>query len=441
VLWLILAMQILTVVIAARKRVLPYVVLTLATMFLVTGQAFQIQDDLTHSSFTAYAFSRITESGFIAATRYLLVVTVISLLLAIVCKGYEAPPHLDPEFRFRPSALFYAIMLGFESALAFVLVFVVVGISAFIGSSRPGNQPGATLFIVLMSIGLFPLFLKIAYRSKVTLPDLLCFTLSLFVTAGFSRLHVILYCMVLLFAVYYGRGWALRRISVKMVFIFSVAGFLLTSFFFIFGALRDAQNFTKGSMSDLVRYNLDHPEKSLLSLQFTYRVGVEGMSGVSGAISEAKENPSEVRRDYGAQAALDGMFQLLPSALKQPFEEEIEAVQDWYWYKKPGGNVSPGLETSFVSFGWSGMVIYPVFVFLFGWIIPMKFLRYNLSPPLMLCILMATGCTPLTVRGKWSTWFAFSVAYCLIILMIWPLFATCFSRESRKKAECQASPA
>jgi hypothetical protein len=162
------------------------------------------------------------------------------------------------------------------------------------------------------------------------------------------------------------------------------------------------------------------------------------MSGLAGAIGESMGNPAQVRRDFGVQSALDGMFQLLPSALKQFFLEEIEAVQSWYWYKKPGGNVSPGLETSFVSFGMAGMVIYPIFVFWFGWIVPMKALRHNLTPPLMLCILMAIGCTPLTVRGKWSTWFAFSIAYCVVIFLIWPLFATCFSREVPKKAECQA---
>jgi len=441
-LWLILVLQILTAVIAAKKRVLPYVVLTIATVFLVTGQAFQIQGDLTKSSSALYAFSRITDAGFTAATRYVLVTTILSFLFSIVFRGYEPPPRLPSEVSFQPSGLFYGIMLGCESALAFVLVFVVVGVSAFVGSSRPGNQPGATLFIVLMSIGLFPLYLKIAYRSKVVLADLICFALSLAVTAGFSRLHVILYSMVVLVAIYYGRGWALRPITFKMVLIFAVSGFLLTSFFFIFGALRDAQNFTKGSISDLVRYNLDHPEKSLLSLEFTYRTSVEGMSGIAGAMGESIGNPAQVRRDYGAQSALDGMFQLLPSALKQLFQEEIETVQNWYWYKKPGGNVSPGLETSFVSFGMAGMIIYPVFVFLFGWIIPMKALRHNLSPPLMLCVLMAIGCTPLTVRGKWSTWFAFSIAYCVVIFLIWPLFATCFSREApKKKDECQAYPA
>ncbi len=427
-LWVILALNIVTAILAAKKRVLLYAILTLESIFLVTGQAFQMQSDLSAASFTTYAFSRVTERGFHEALWYVLVVNAISLWLVIVSKGYRDPPALRTEYRFRPSNLFYAILLFGECSLAGILIFGVVGLSAFLGSSRPGNQPGATLFIALMSIGIFPLLLKLGYRSKVGKADLLCFVISLAVTAGFSRLHVILYSFIILTVVYYRRGWVKRPITFRMIVAFSFSGLFLTVFFFGFGALRDAQNFTHGSIKDLIQYNLDHPEKSLLSLELTYRVGVEGMSGLAGAISNAQENPSEVHRDYGVQSALDGISQLLPSFLKQLVSGPIEAVQDWYWYKKPAGNVSPGLETSFVSFGWIGVLVYPLLVFLLGWTVPIKMFSFNLTPPLMLCLLMVIGCTPLAVRGKWSTWFAFSVSYCVIVLIVWPLFATCFSR-------------
>ncbi len=359
---------------------------------------------------------------------YFLIVTIISFVLAVVSRGYQPSPPLHKEYRFTPSYLFYAILVSFECMLAAVLIFAVVGFSAFVGSSRPGTQPGATLFIVLMSIGLFPLFLKLAFNGKIGKIDLFCFVLALAVTAGFSRLHVILYSFALLVVVYYRRGWVSRPISFGMVSAFAFFGLLLTAFFVGFGAIRDAQNFTQGSVKDLIQYNLDHPEKSLLSLTFTYRVGVEGMSGLAGAMSEAAENPSQVHRDYGAEVALDGITQLLPAFLKQVVSNQIQVIQDWYWYKKPAGNVSPGLENSFVSFGWLGMFVYPVLVFLVGWTIPVKILRLNPTPPLMLCLLMTIGCVPLAVRGKWSTCFAFSIAYCVIVIAVWPLFASCFSR-------------
>jgi hypothetical protein len=428
VVWLILVLNVATGVIAAKKRVLPYAVLMLETIFLVIGQAFEIQSDLKSTSFTVYAFSRITEAGFQQALWYMLIVSLMSLGFAVFFRGYQSPPRLHEEYRFTPSYLFYFLLLSLEFVVAFILIVAVVGVSAFLTTSRPGAVPGATLFIVLMSIGLFPLLLKLAYKSRVQFADWLCFVIALGVTAGFSRLHVILYSFALLVVIYYRRGWVKRPFTFRMMFAFTFSGVLLTAFFFGFGALRDAQNYTHGSIRDLVQYNLDHPEKSLLSLDITYRLGVEGMSGLAGALSEASEHPASVSRDYGAQAALDGIAQLLPSFLKQVVVEQIAAVEDWYWYKKPAGNVSPGLETAFVSFGWLGMPVYAILVFLFGWIVPMKLFSFNPTPPLMLCFLMTIGTTPLLVRGKLSTWFAFSLAYCVIVLLVWPLFATCFSR-------------
>ncbi|KAA6463113.1 hypothetical protein DYQ86_07235 [Acidobacteria bacterium AB60] len=426
--WLILVFNIATVIVAGKKHVLPYAILMIETIFLVTGQAIEIQADLKSASFTTYAYSRITDSGFERALWYVMMVSILSLLLALFARGYLPPPRLSQEYRFLPSNLFYLLLLSFESAVALILIVVVVGVSAFLTQSRPGAVPGATLFIVLMSVGLFPMFLKLAYKSRVQPADWLCFLISLGVTAGFSRLHVILYSFILLIVLYYRRGWVERPITLRMVSAFVFSGALLAAFFVVFGALRDAQNYTHGSIRDLIQYNLDHPEKSVLYLDVTYRLGVEGMSGLAGALSDAQADPVSVHRDYGIQIVLDGISQLLPSALKQVVSEQIEEIQDWYWYKKPPGNVSPGLETSFVSFGWLGIPVYVGLVFLFGWVFPMKIFSSNPTPPLMLCFLMAVGCTPLMVRGKLSTWFGFSLAYSVVILLVWPLFANCFSR-------------
>jgi hypothetical protein len=428
VVWLILGLNVATAIIAAKKRVLPFAVLMLETIFLVTGQAIQLDVDLQPSSSTNYAFSRVTEAGFHQALWYLLIVSILSFGMATFVRGYQSPPSLPTEYRFTPSYLFYVLLLGLECSVAFILIVAVVGVSTFLNVSRPGTVPGATLFIVLMSIGLFPLLLKLAYRSKVQIADWACFLIALGVTAGFSRLHVILYSFVVLNVVYYRRGWVKRPITLRMILTFAISGVLLGAFFFGFGALRDAQNYTHGSIAELVRYNLDHPEKSLLSLDITYRVGVEGMSGLAGALSEARECPSLIHHDYGVQIALDGITQLLPSFIKTLVAGQMEDISNWYWYKKPAGNVSPGLETSFVSFGWLGIPVYAALVFLFGWILPMKLFSFNPTPPLYLCFLMLLGCMPLLVRGKVSTWFAFSLAYCIVIIVIWPLFANCFSR-------------
>jgi hypothetical protein len=407
---------------------LPFSVLTLVFTFLIAGQAFQIQVDLAQTSSVTYAYSRITDAGFHQALWYVFIVSAISLLLACVAPGYKQPLPSAYVNRFTPSRLFYALILLGESLVAGILIFGVVGVSAFLNASRPGNQPGATLFIVLMSIGLFPLLFKIIYKQKVQIGDLLCLGLSLFVTAGFSRLHVILYSFVILAALYYGRGWAAKPFSIRMGLLFVVAGTVLALFFFTLGALRDAQNFTRGSLRDLINYNLDHPEKSLLSIEYTYRVNIEGMSGIAGAISEAIEYPGKVQPDFGVSTGMDGIAQILPAFVKQIFHDEMETVTSWYWYQKPGGNVSPGIETAFVSFGWIGAILYPCIIFLFGWIVPMKLLEIRLAPPLLLTCYLAIGCEILAIRGKWPDWIAFSLAYAIIIVFVWPLFSMCFSR-------------
>lgn len=427
--WLILIMNLITALIAAKKRVLPYSILTVLFTFIVAGQAVQIQSDLTRSSSVYYAYSRVTEHGFKEALWYVFIASSVSLILAALARGYDQSQDVRPLYRVEPSGLFYAILLTFECLVATVLVFGVVGVSAFVHASRPGNQPGATLFITLMSVGFFPVLYKISYREKVNKADLLCLAISLVVTAGFSRLHVILYSFVIVVALYYGRAWAARPFSYRMASLFVIAGAVLAVFFFTFGALRDAQNFVKGgSIKDLIDYNLEHPEKSLLSLEYTYRVSVEGMSGIAGALSDAEEDPGQVRRDWGVSTGMDGIGQMLPAFVKHLFQEQMDTVQSWYWYKKPGGNVSPGIETAFVSFGWLGAFLYPCIIFAFGWTIPMKLLSVPVTPPLKLTVLLAIGCEVFAVRGKWSDWIAFSFSYGIITFLFWPLFSMCFTR-------------
>jgi hypothetical protein len=428
-LWMLLVLNLTTILISARKRVLPYAVLSAAFTFLVVGQAFQIQADLHKTAMLDYAYSHISEHGFAEAVWYGLIVSSISLLLAAFGKGYNGYVHPDPLYKFQPSAGVYGVILGALSVVAAYLVFGVVGISSFIHNSRPGNQPGATLWLTLMGVGIFPLLLKLLYRSEISRFDTLCYSLSLVVSAGFSRLHVIIYIFILLFAFYYGRGWAGRPFDLRICLRIGVVGAAATIFFFVGGALRDAENFTQGTLTDLVNYNLDHPETSLLSLQYTYRVSVEGMSGLAGAFTEALEDPRQVHRDYGLSVSMDGIVQILPSFIKEQLRETISTVDSLYWYRKTAGNVSPGIESTFVSFGWGGAAIYPFFFFWLAWKFPMWVLSRQLSPPLKLTAFMWLGCGVFFVRGNWPDWVAFSASYAVIIFFVWCIFSVCFSKS------------
>ena len=420
--WILLVLNLVSALIAARKRILPYTIFSAIFTVLVVGQAFQMETDFQSASTLYYAFSTISKAGFDHALWYVLAVSVISLLTCILSRGYRKGSQPHPRYHFSPPRSFYVLVVSALSIIGGVLIFGVVGLSAFLSRSRPGDQTGATLFITFMSIGLFPLLLKLLLRSRVNLGDITCFGISLLVTAGFSRLHVIMYLLVLLITLFYCRGIADRPFSLR--FILAGTGFAgtLLVFFFVVGALRDALNYTHGSIGDLISYNLNHPETSLLSLQYTYRVSIEGISGLAGALSDALWSPGSVHRDYGVAVWSDGLVQMMPSVVKDQIKDLITVLQAAYWYKKPGGNVSPGIETAFVSFGWLGIAIYPLLFWITFWKLPLIVLEHRISPPLQLAAFMLFGCGVFFVRGSWPDWVAFSLAYFILVYVSWALF-------------------
>ena len=432
--WILLILNLASALIAARKRVLPYAIFSAIFTVLVVGQAFQMESDFQSTSILYYAFSTVSEAGFHRSLWYVLAISLFSLFACVLSRGYRKGSQPPPRHHFSPPRSFYVLMVSALSVIGGILIVGVVGLSAFLNKSRPGDQSGATLFITLMSIGLFPLLLKLLLRSRVNLGDVTCFGISLLVTAGFSRLHVILYLLILLMTLFYCRGIADRPFNLRVVLgVISFAGILLV-FFFVVGALRDALNYTHGSIENLISYNLNHPQTSLLSLHYTYRVSIEGISGLAGAFSDALWNPWIVHRYYGIDVWFDGLMQMLPSVVKGQMREFVAAVQAAYWYKKPGGNVSPGIETAYVSFGWLGVAVYPLLFWMVFWKLPLFVLEHRISPLLRLTAFMLFGCGVFFVRGSWPDWVAFSLSYFIVICVSWGLFGF-YVRSDDAKAQ------
>lgn len=436
--WILLFVNVATLIIAARKRVLPYALFTAIFLVLVIGQAFQIQQDFHESSILQYAYSTMSEWGFERAMWYCLGVSLLSLVFSTAARGYQVGRQPQPKSEFCPSLGFYAVLFAILCGTGGFLIFKVVGLSAFLTKSRPGNQPGATLFITLLGIGTFPILLKFICKSRIRSWDIACFLLALLLTGGFSRIHVILYVLTLSICLYYSGGWADRRLGWKRVLSFLGIGFALVVFFFAAGAIRGAESFTSGSITDLISYSLDHPKTSLLSLDYMYRVNIEGVSGLAGAFSQAQSDASGVRHAFGLGIGLDGIIQDMPAGLKSALRGPVEDIQGLYWYKKTAGNVSPGIEASFVSFGWAGIFVYSVMFFLFGWVFPVEMVRMRLSPMLRLCSYLYLGCGVFFIRGSWADWIAFSIAYSIIVVVAWPLFW--FQIKRRELNESGAVP-
>jgi hypothetical protein len=411
-------MNIATIAIAFKKRMILYAVLSTSFLYLVTGQAFQIQDDLQRSHTTTYLLNFINDVGFDTALWYVFGVSLVSLFLALFAEGYRRHSQHKQFYSFAPSSGFYVGLFLFQALLAGVLIFVVVGLSTFLQSSRPGFETGATVFLILLFVGVIPLLLKILLSSKIVRGDVACCLFSFLVTGAFSRTDLIMYLLAILLALFYVRGWADEDITPRRIAIFGGFGLTVGVIIAGIGALHDAQNFIQGSLGDLVGYIVEHPEKSIISMEYNYRLGIEGMSGIAGAFTQAINNPASVHHDFGASWIINGGILSLPGVLKTYASGIAEIGAELNWY--PWSIVPSGAESFATSFGWSAIGLYPAAVFLFSWYLPLRLQQSRLSPKGTLIGYSLMICTVFLVHGPLAIWIAFSFSFTVVTLLFWP---------------------
>ena len=422
--WTLLCLNVLTILAAFKKRMILYGLFNAIFLFLVTGQAFQIQSDLSKQHSVYYLHNFISDAGFSAALWYALGIGVAAVIPALCLPGYRAQSQTRSTLAFQPPPAFYWILLALLLALSNVLVFAVVGLHEFLHSSRPGYHTGSTIFIVLLYLGVVPLLLKILYRCKLAAGDIACFALSFAVTAAFSRIHLILYLTAILLVFFYASGWCDRPLSLKVLMRILLFGGVAIVLFFGIGALHDAQNFVSGSLGDLVSYIVAHPDKSILSVEYNYRVGVEGMSGIAGAFSQFRSNPQLTHFDGGASWLLQGRVQWLPGVIKNRAAAMTHLSEQLTWYK--GSVVATGAESYFESFGWLGVALYPLSIFVLGWYLPLRVLVSEVAPPVRLTAYTLFACGIFFVRGSLAVWIAFSFSYSVVIAASWVFFRPYF---------------
>jgi hypothetical protein len=350
----------------------------------------------------------------------LLAASVLSLLLVSVSQGYPASAQKPSNRTFHPPKFFYLFLLLLLGAIAGVLVFAVVGLDTFLHSSRPGTEGGATVFLTLLGLGVYPILLKVLYDSPLVWGDYACAAVPIVISLGCSRMHVILYVTTLLTAFYYGKGWAKRPITFRMVFIVCAVMFLALFSFVAIGALRDAQNYTNGGFAELLRYNLEHPERNMLATDVMYQQSVEGMSGLSGAFTRAEAEPEQVTHEFGLSLIIEGIDQAMPGVLKERMSGLEDYAKSQIWYDD--SIVPSGIETAYTSFGLIGAIIYPLVVFLYAWRFSLFVVRTSLSPPFKVCGFMLIGCSIFLIRGSVRACLGYSIAYVVTILASAPLW-------------------
>lgn len=418
--WLIFLCNAAALIIAFRKRVIVYSILNFYFLFLVVGQTFQIESDLAHRDSVTYAYSFMTRAGFEKASLFLLAASVLSLILVSIADGYPAAARTTSNRTFHPPKFFYLFFFLLLVAVAGVLVFAFVGLQTFLNSSRPGTESGATVFLTFLGVGVYPLLLKVLYQSPLVWGDYACAAVPVIVSLGCSRIHVVLYVTTILAVFYYGKGWVNRRITIRMaVAVCAVVALALFSFIAL-GALRDAQNYTSGGLSELLRYNLEHPDRNMLATDIMYQKSVEGMSGLTGAFTRAEATPELVTHEYGLSLIVEGLDQAMPGFIKKKVSGLEDFAHSKMWYDE--SIVPAGIETAYTSFGLMGAVIYPLAVFLYAWRFSLFVVRTSLSPPFKVCGFMLLGCSIFLVRGSVRACIGYSIAYVVTILVSAPLW-------------------
>lgn len=424
--WTIFCINVLTIAISFKKRMILYALLNAFFLFLVTGQAFQIESDLTSQHTVDYLFNFISDVGFDLALRYVLGISCISMMLAVVSRGYRRYSERAPRYIFAPTTGFYLFLFSFLCLLSIILIFAVVGISDFLHSSRPGFQTGSTIFLVLLSLGLMPLLFKIIYKHRIGRGDLACFLVSFVVTGAMGRTSAIFYLLAILLAVYYERGWAKAPLTPKLIASFLGLGIAVALVFVVYGAIRGAQGAVTDSLGNIIDYIQEHPEKTVLSIEWNYRFDIEGMSGIAGAFTQYLSQPNSVHHDVGASWLLEGAIQWLPGVLK-PFAKGISDLSaDLNWY--PYSIVATAAESFFMSFGWAGMFLYPIAVYFLAWYLPSRFQQIDLAPAATYISYIFMAWTMLFVHGPLVAWIALCFSYSLVSLIAWPFFRRHFSK-------------
>lgn len=418
--WTIFWINVLTVAVAFKKRMVLYALLNAVFLYLVIGQAFQIQGDLERSHTVLYLLNFINGAGFHLALWYVFGISSLSLALALVSPGYRSLRPRPPRYSFNPDRQFYVFLFCFLCAFSFLLVFVVVGVSQFLNSSRPGFQSGTTIFLVILFVGIIPLLLKIVYQCRIEKGDIACFLVSFVITGAFSRTDLLFFLVAILLAQYYCGGWVERKPTFGLIAKFLGFGIAASFIIVVIGALHSAQNYTHGSLGDLVAFLIANPEKSVLSIEYNYRVGIEGMSGIAGIFTQYLDSPLSAHHDFGASWVLQGLIQGLPGFLKPYAGGVSEASVNLNWY--PFSIVATAAETFFMSFGWLGIVVYPITLYCISWGLPLKAMQAPLRPLQSLLSYELMAWTILFVHGPLAAWIAVCIFYSLALILFWPMF-------------------
>jgi hypothetical protein len=415
-LWLYLQIIVLVAVIARElirphKRNLYAILIPGVMLVLVQGQAWWMLSKFTHSDMANMRHLRQTIS--LDGARLANFYVGLSVICFVVTYAFFAPrgrsaaaPAPVKTRYYNPrlaSNLLAAVWVLVSGA---ILLHLAGGLNALM--TRPGQAMagGVTMFLMMTMLGKLPLFHKVAFLRRINLFDLALFTLVLFlflVNSRFLAAFILLQLAVLL-------NYCWREVSRRGLLGLVLVMFLI---FIVFGLYRDYTAYFNGvKWVTLQKFFMTHMRGND-SLEWFYRVNVEGFAGLAGILTFAADNGG-IAHDFGL-SNLGVITKFIPYAIRNdpamPFMDIANALESLYPYH--GSLIPSGMESAYAHFGLPGILGFGA---LLGYLT--RWLHAKMSNPMADRVLIAllSICALHLIRGLFGGTFLLGSVE---VIMLW----------------------
>ncbi len=283
--------------------------------------------------------------------------------IGIVCYGivFLAQPKRRPvvrtylvdrhnHIRFHPNQLTYLFIGSWVAVMASALLVSAGGAVAALTAPGLNFAYGVTMFLILISVGKFPLLQKVVSEKSIRPIDVGLFFIVLLFTLFNSRILAAMILLQLVVVINYSRYEISRRTLLSVPLLI----FLI---FIVFGLYRDFASRTGGAIEFDAFFDFIAQTNGDVLLDWFYGKNVESFTGLAGILTY-EASAGSLEHDYGL-SNLSFLAQFIPGALRNdpelPIKSLVENLASAYPYK--GSIVSPGLEIAYANFGLFGIMI------------------------------------------------------------------------------------
>lgn len=328
---------------------------------LVIGQAINISYNLQDSDYVMYFNNFITDLGHLYASYMLFIIIIIIWIFTHLFSKKNIFYIKSSEYHryeinknnkiFLP--IYYIVHIFLLILGVIILINTIGGINVIFEESRPGNiTNGVTLCLLIITFGLYPLFFKCICKIKKNIFDIILFCLSYCILLTFSRMLACIHLLIFYIVYFYIKRCDMKKEIPRLCIILLLLFFIMV----LYGAYRHSLLFDVNSIWEL---NEIDPDNSLLSIDLFYRIGIEGMSGFSGAVTQMISDNEFFCMDFGISSILSIGIDIFPSYIKEIIFYDKADVSTIYWYSGHS-IISGGLENFIVHFSIFSILLYPM---------------------------------------------------------------------------------